>query len=32
MKAYYDTADQEMCLATASVDDLIALCPKGMER
>jgi len=29
---YYGAADQMMCLATASGDDLIALCPKGMER
>jgi len=30
MKVYYGAADQVMCLATASVDDLIALCLKSM--
>jgi len=29
VKIYYGAADQVMCLATASVDDLIALCLKG---
>jgi beta-1,4-mannooligosaccharide/beta-1,4-mannosyl-N-acetylglucosamine phosphorylase len=28
VKIYYGAADQVMCLATASVDDLIALCLK----
>lgn len=31
LKIYYGAADQVMCLATANVDDLIALCLKGVE-
>ncbi len=31
LKIYYGAADQVMCLATANVDDLVALCLKGLE-
>jgi predicted GH43/DUF377 family glycosyl hydrolase len=31
LKVYYGAADQVMCLATANVDDLIALCLEDLE-